>query len=269
MSTHPATALHPLRRMSSMVRAETLLLFRNKTVLLNALLLAPLMAIALSPMLQEAFGTGSLAALLLQMLMIFGLMFVIYYNITAIVVARREAGIFQRMKTGQTSEWEALISAAIPSAFVLSIQILMGVLASSLIARSLVIVNPLPLIIATLGGILIFGGLAAWTSSWSSTVESAQYSTMPVMMAALFFSGYFLPVNLMPETLQTVSSYSPLYAVNALVTISMGASPALDGGAPLTLAETFTALLTPTLTVLVWVGISLLAARKTRFARRA
>lgn len=269
MNTRTATSLNPLRRMSSMVRAETLLLFRNKTVLLNALLLAPLMAIALAPMLQEAFGAANLTALLLQLLLIFGLMFVIYYNITAIVVARREAGIFQRMKTGQASEWEALISAIIPSAFVLSIQMLMGVIASSVLTRSLAVVNPLPLLIAILGGICIFAGLAAWTSSWSSTVESAQYSTMPVMMAALFFSGYLLPVHLMPEVVQTLASYSPLYAVNALLTISMGTAPALDGGAALTLSESFSALLTPTLIVFVWSGIALLAARKTRFARRA
>lgn len=269
MSTPNVATLHPLRRMNSLVHAETLLLFRNKTVLLNALLLAPFMAIGLAPMLKEAVGVNSLSVLLLQMLMIFGLMFVIYYNITTIVVSRRESGIFQRMKTGQASEWEALIAATVPSAFVLSIQILMGFVATSILTRSFSLVNPLALVIAILAGVVIFAGLAAWTSSWSSTVESAQYSTMPIMMAALFFSGNLFPIQFMPETMQTIASYSPLYAIKVLVTISMGVSPVLDGGVPLTLGDSFTAMLHPTITVVLWSVLALLVARKTRFVRRS
>lgn len=260
---------HILRRMAALSRAESILLLRNRTVLLNALLLSPLMAVAMAPMLMEAVGAQSFATLLLQMLILFGLMFVIYYNVTSIVVARREAGIFQRMKTGQASEWEALVCSIIPSGVVLIIQAILGLIAVSFLGGSFPLGNPVALLIAIVGGIVIFAALGAWTSSWTSTVEAAQYSAMPIMMAALFFSGYFLPVQFMPETLQTMSVYSPLYAVNALVGISMGQAPALDGGQLLGAAESYTAMLQPALTVSAWCALSIMAARRTRFERRA
>lgn len=261
--------LSALRRILAIARAETLLLVRNRTVLLNALLLGPVMAMFLTPAMAKVMGDQNFTIMLVQMLCLFGLMFVIYYNLTSIVVARRESDIFQRMKTGQASEWEALVAAVLPSAVVVSVQILLGIITVGILNGTQPVLNPVALIIALLGGIIIFAGLGVWTSSWSSTVEAAQYSTMPVMMAVLFFSGNFLPIQYMPETLQTICTYTPLYAVNTLVGISMGMAPVLDGAGTLSLSESFTAIAQPSLVIALWIIIALVLASRTRFARRA
>lgn len=258
-----------VQRMSALVAAESKLFFRNRTVLLNALLLSPLMALALAPLLLETVGVESFAVLVMQMLVGFGAMFVIYYNFTTIVVARRDAGLFQRMNTGQASMWEALIAAVVPSALALVVQVLTGMIAVAVLGEKMPLVNPVALIVAVVGAVVIFAGLGAWTSAWSSSVEAAQYSSMPLMLAALFFSGLFFPVQFMPETLQTISSYSPLYAVNALVGISMGVAPVVDGGAALTLSESFSAMTVPFLTIVAWSAAGIYLARYTRFSRRA
>lgn len=258
-----------LQRMSALVAAESRLFFRNRTVLLNALLLSPLMALALAPLLLETVGAESFAVLIMQMLVGFGAMFIIYYNITTIVVARREAGIFQRMNTGQASVWEALVAAVVPSAAALAVQVLTGMIAVAVLGKVMPLVNPVALIVAIVGAVVIFAGLGAWTSAWSSSVEAAQYSSMPLMLAAFFFSGLFFPVQFMPETLQSICSYSPLYAVNALVGISMGFAPVIDGGAALSVGESFLAMMVPTVTVIAWSAVGIFLARYTRFSRRA
>lgn len=258
-----------LQRMSALVGAEIKLFFRNRTVLLNALLLSPLMTLALAPLMLEQVGAEHFSVFLMQMLLGFGAMFIIYYNVTTIAVARRESGFFQRMNTGQASVWEALIAAMIPSATTLALQVVTGMIAIAALGQIMPLLNPLALLVAVCGVVVVFAALGAWTSSWSASVESAQYSSLPIILAAMFFSGLVLPVQFMPETLQTICSYTPLYAANSLVGISMGVAPIAEGGAALNLADTFSAMAHPSLVLLAWSAVAIYLARYTRFARRA
>src|SRR5690625_8009353 len=89
----PGTAQRAGRvaRMASLVRAELLLLARNRTTLFNAVALAPLTVgfIAVAGLVPDS-AAGAVAGMLLAALIALALVLVVYYNLTTTIVARRE-----------------------------------------------------------------------------------------------------------------------------------------------------------------------------------
>src|SRR5690606_38553796 len=83
----PATSTAPragrLDRVLSLVRAEVLLLVRNRTTLFNAVALAPLIVLFLSTLgvVPDGAQQSSVAGLVLTALVALALLFVVYYNL--------------------------------------------------------------------------------------------------------------------------------------------------------------------------------------------
>jgi ABC-2 type transport system permease protein len=171
-----------LKRIWSITRAETILSTRNPTIFLTALLLPAVMVLLLAPTLGQQMSGAAFASFLVQTLAAWGLLLVIYVNLTTIFVARRQEGFFQRMATGEATPWEAMIGGSIPSVIVAMVQVGVAVIGSAIFVDGASITNPLLVVVAVLGGAVFLGGLAAWTSRFTSTVEGAQYSTMPILM---------------------------------------------------------------------------------------
>lgn len=225
----PSGLLRSLRRIWAIGLAETRLFTRNTTILLTALGL-PLAMVAFMAGIMGGAADGSVfTTFLVNVLLQWALLLVIYYNLTTIFVARREDGVFQRMSTGEATAWEAVVGAALPSVGVLLIQVIVGGVGASFVFGFPPMTNPLFVILAVLLGCLLMIFLAAWTSSFTATVEGAQYSTMPLFFALLFFSGVNFNLDFLPEAVQAVAERTPLHAVGDLV--SLGMSGALMGSA--------------------------------------
>ena len=268
-STTAPVSPRALRRITAIGRAEIRLFVRNPTVLATALLFAPVTVGLMSPLLGRDLTGPAFATFLVGMLATWSMLMVVYYNLTIIFVTRREEGVFQRMSTGEASPWEALIGACLPSAAVAVAQVVLGTAAAMAFMGMHSLANPLLMLVALAGGIVFLAATAAWSSTWTATVEGAQYSTMPLFLVLIVLSGSCLPAASMSAGMRAIAARSPLYAMSDLVSLGMTGT-SLDGGIT---AEGFTGTLIaagrPALCLACWcVAAWAIAGRTMRFARR-
>lgn len=258
-----------LRRVLSIARAETLLYLRNPTIVATAFLLTPLMVLFLAPLAGERLQGPAFEAALAGMLAVWSLLMVVYYNLTVIFVSRREEGVFQRMSTGEASAWEALIAASLPSSLVALLQVGLGSAAIIVLLGTSGVRNILLILVAVLAGAFICGALAAWSSTWTTTVEGAQYSTLPIFMVLLLLSGTSLPASLFPEKLRLVAECSPMWAIADLVGLGITGTTVSGSVVDAPMSATWSHALRPlgVLTVSC-VCAWFVARRHMRFARR-
>ncbi len=262
-----------IKRIYSIARAEVLLFVRNPTILMTALLLPVVMVAMLAPTLGAAMEGASFSSFIVQTLAVWALLLIVYVNLTTIFVSRREDGVFQRMSTGEASPWEGMIAASVPSVVVTLVQVTLGI-AGVLVLVEGTVANPLLILIAILGASVFLGGVSAWTSRYTSTVEGAQFSTMPVLMVLLFTSGSLIPVGVFPQALARLSEWTPFYAVNELIGIGMTGA----GGAGIdavttqftgSFVDSWMTAAEPLAVLVVWAAIGVEIARRTmRFAPR-
>ena len=106
------------RRTWAISKAETSLYVRNRSIVLTALLLTPLLVLISSPVILREENNVSIPTMVLQLVVNTSLLLVVYFNVTAIFVARREDGVFQRMDTGEATRWETVVATTVPSAAV-------------------------------------------------------------------------------------------------------------------------------------------------------
>ena len=266
----------PLKRVWAITRAETLLFLRNPTILLTALLLPITMVVILGPSLGANMGGAAFSSFLVQTLAVWALLLIVYVNLTTIFVSRREEGVFQRMATGEASPWEAMIAGSVPSLVVALVQVGLGVVGSLVLVDGAGTVNPILVLLAIVGASIFLGGLAAWTSRYTTTVEGAQFSTMPVLMLLILTSGTLLPLDVLPESVSRLLEWTPFYAVSELISLGMtgGAmqipgAEAVAGESAATFVDSWGAALTPLAVLAIWAFLAVLLARRTMvFSRR-
>lgn len=259
----PATAEAPragrITRVLSLARAEVLLLVRNRTTLFNAVALAPLTVafIAAVGIVPDAAG-GAMGAMLLTALIALALVIVIYYNLTTTLVARREDLVLKRLLTGDVSRAEIIVACATPALLVLVAQALLGTAAIAVWMEVPSVQHIGWLALGLFGGIGLFVVLAAASSGLTRTVETAQLTTLPILMAATALSGLAVPLDLMPDVLARIAEWTPMYPVVALVQHGLGAVT-LDGALA---SGAFTDVAQPLVALAAWLVIGVLAAQR-------
>ncbi|WP_152190863.1 ABC transporter permease [Georgenia satyanarayanai] len=259
----PATASAPragrVPRVASLVRAELLLLVRNRTTLFNAVALAPLTVLFFTTLgLTPDGGGAGVAGMLLTALVALALVVVVYYNLTTTIVARREELVLKRLLTGDVSRAEIVTATAAPAVLVLLAQLVLGVVAMAVWLEAPTLQNPLWVAAAVVGGIVLFVLLAVASAGLTRTVETAQLTTLPILMVATALSGLAIPVDVMPDALATVAQWTPMYPVVALVQHGLGAV-ALDGTAA---SGAFADVTQPLAALALWIILGALAARR-------
>ncbi|GAA0661479.1 ABC transporter permease [Kitasatospora atroaurantiaca] len=217
----------PLTRMLTRVlalgRAEAILLLRNRTALFTALAVPLLMVGGLRSILeQQAEQTPGLdldAALVNGVLGIV-LLFVVYYNLTAAYVARRGELVLKRLRTGEAGDLEILAGTAVPSVALALLQFVVLGVAGAVLLDLPVPVNPLLMVAGLALIITLLIALAALSSAFTRTVESAGITTLPVLLISQFGSGLLFPLTVMPDQLATVCRALP--ATPALQLLQLG-----------------------------------------------
>ena len=253
-----------LRRVGALAAAETRLLARNRTALVNSVLM-PLLLVALVP----GTGLGDLASGpgVLTMAVGFTFVFLTYYNLVTTYVARREDLVLQRMRTGELSDGEVLAATAAPSLLVTAGQLALvgvGVAVLGLWTAPADVVLPL---LAVLLGAALMVVLATASTVFTRTPESAQITTLPVVMGATVLSGLFFPLSVLPEGLATVARLLPLTPVVEL--LQLGVAGRTWNGEVVAGAELWWAALAPLGVLLAWaVFAGLATARGFRWAPR-
>jgi ABC-2 type transport system permease protein len=262
-ATTPAAPRAPRsRRLLALVRAELVLLLRNRTTLFNAVALAPLTVAFVAWTGGEALADGAaasaVAGMLLAALLAMALVVVVYYNLTTTFVARREELVLKRLLTGDVSQGEVVVAYALPAVLITVAQMALGVAAMGVFLEAPRLQNPLLLLAAFAGGTVVFVLLAVASSGVTRTVETAQLTTLPVLMVATALSGIIVPLHTMPDVVRTVASWTPMHPVVALVQHGLGAVT-LDGtvasGEPADVAQ-------PLACLAVWAVLGAAVARR-------
>ncbi|MFJ4666541.1 ABC transporter permease [Kitasatospora purpeofusca] len=201
-----------VRRLLALGRAEGVLLLRNRTALFTAVLLPVLLIGGLKSVLdQQAESSPGLDvdSLLVNGAVGMVLAFVVYYNLTAAYVARRGELVLKRLRTGEARDIEILVGTAVPS---VGLALLMcgviGVVGASALHLTAP-VNPLLLVVGLALAVATLMALAAVSSAFTRTVESAGITTMPVLLLTQFGSGLFVPLEVMPERLADLCRLLP------------------------------------------------------------
>ncbi|WP_030274674.1 ABC transporter permease [Streptomyces sp. NRRL B-24484] len=199
-------------RLLALGRSEATLLLRNRTALFMAVAMPLVMMVTLKGILDQQAETTpdlDLHANLVNGVAGLILLFVVYYNLTTAYVARRGELVLKRLRTGEARDLEILAGTALPS-------VALGLLECGLIgavgAARLDLRTPVnPLLMAA--GLLLCTGLlialAAATSAFTKSVETAGITTLPLLLFAQIGSGLLIPLETMPDGLATACRLLP------------------------------------------------------------
>ncbi|MGW2050002.1 ABC transporter permease [Streptomyces sp. NPDC001858] len=210
----------PMSRMAALARAELTLLGRSKSTLITAVLVPLVLPVSLITVVEdmEVEDAGlSVGLVLLPAAIGFSLLFGVYSALAAIYTARREELVLKRLRTGELRDAEILGGAALPVLVTGLVQSLVLVAGSTVL---LDIPAPEAAHLAVLGlllGLAMCATLAAVTAAVTRTVESAQVTTMPLVLVSMLGSGITVPLELLPDRLASVFELLPLSPVIILI----------------------------------------------------
>jgi ABC-2 type transport system permease protein len=196
----------------ALASAEIRLLLRNRTAAVNSLL-GPILLVGSVGAITVSNGGELDGPSLIASAIGITLILVTYYNLVTTFVARREELVLQRMRTGELTDAEVLLGTAVPTLLVTVAQILVvgvGVVALGKWSAPVDVVLPL---LALLGGGALMVVLAAVSTSFTRTVEAAQFTTLPLVLAAMMLSGLLVPLSDLPEQAAQIFRFLPLTPV--------------------------------------------------------
>ncbi|MFD5033144.1 ABC transporter permease [Streptomyces sp. NPDC058405] len=207
-------------RLAALGRAELTLLVRNKTALFSAVLV-PLGMIGAIKASLGGVNLDKAGMTVAEVAMIGGigmvLIFAVYANLATAYTARREELVLKRLRTIEAPDREILAGTALPAAALAftqcAVMIAAGVVFLGLSAPQ----QPVVLVLGVLGGLVLLTALAATTSAFTRTVESAQLTTMPLFLISVVGSGLFVPLDALPDTVASVCELLPVTGVMTLI----------------------------------------------------
>lgn len=224
MATHTFTSVKPPAigtddalskrhwRIGSLAIAEFRQLVRNKTLLVFALVLPIFIPVGLLAMSREDGELSAVAvASALEIFVMYSLVFVVFYTLVSMVTTRRDERVLKRLRTGESSDLEIVISMSTPGAVLFSILTVL-VVSSAFILGGPAPQTVVPLLVAFLLGMVIFIALAFATSTFTKNAEATQITSLPVVTIAAL--GMTNVRTMFPEgAVLEISSYTPMAAI--------------------------------------------------------
>lgn len=195
------------------------------------------------------------------------LMFVIYYTMVTSLVGRREQLVLKRLLAGEPTPLEILSAPSVPLWVLFAVQSLIGIGGAVLLGTP--IQHPWALLLAVIGGAATWTALAIVSAAYTRTVESAQITTLPLILISLLLSGFSIPLEWLPEPVARLAHLLPMAPVIdqvKLAYLGIGVDGRVLAGAPEVLLGAAGMLLP----LLVWsIGSLLLALRRFRWDPRS
>ncbi len=255
-TTSPAVRLSP-RRTLGLSRANAVLVTRNRLTLLYAVVL-PLLPLGLL-LVGDTGGdapVGAGAAAIVTALMM-AAVFPVYYNLLSQLVTRRDELVLKRLRTGESTDAEIVVSLALPG-FVVAL-----VTAALAVPVALALGQPAPLnqilnAVTVLATMVLFTALACWTAAWTRNAEAAQVTSMPVILLAVVGE---VAVGF-PEEFRRLTDLTPGAAMTDLVRISWFGLERGSVEQTLTSAGTWAAAGPPLLVLAAWTALGVVLARR-------
>jgi ABC-2 type transport system permease protein len=158
------------------------------------------------------------------------------------------------MRTGELSDGEVLAATAVPTLLVTVVQLVLVAVGVVVLGEWRAPVDVVLPVLAVLLGALLMVVLATASSVYTRTPESAQITTLPVVLGATALSGVFFPLTMLPEALAAVARLLPLTPVIELV--QLGLTGRTWEGEAVAGAELWWAALGPLGTTVAWVLVA-------------
>ncbi|MFF0295666.1 ABC transporter permease [Kitasatospora sp. NPDC004615] len=256
-------ATTPAGRLLALGRAEATLLRRNRTAMFMALALPLILVTTLRGMLDRLSEhspgldvNGNLVAGSMGIV----LMIVIYCNLTSAYTARRSELVLKRLRTGEGTDAEILLGTAAPSiALALTQCLLLGV-GGALLLGLPAPVNPVLMLAGLALSAALLTALAALSSAFTKTVETAGITTLPLLLVAQLGSGLMVPLESMPDSMANICRLLPTTPALELLRIGWFGT---DGSGPAEgFAGTWSQGALPLLLAVVWTAAAAWAARR-------
>jgi ABC-2 type transport system permease protein len=248
----------PLGRTSALAAAEIRLLLRNRTAVFNSVLM-PLLIVAAVPALGWGGVSGVGPAVVVSAMGV-TLVFLTFYNLVTTLVARREDRVLQGLRTGELTDAEIVLGTAAPTLMISVGQVaLVGIGVAVLGDWSAPTDVVLP-VIALIGGSALMVALAAASTAFTRTTESAQITTLPLVLAATAMSGLMFPLTYLPDAVAEIARFLPLTPVLELA--RLGLIGQTWDGTGVDLAGAWSAALLPLAVLAAWLVVGTVAARR-------
>ncbi|MCQ4213286.1 MULTISPECIES: ABC transporter permease [Streptomyces] len=218
-------------RLRALGRAELTLIGRSKGVLFTALFVPLVLPFSIRASTEQVDldGTGlSIGSMVLASSIGFSLLFAVYSALVSVYASRREELVLKRLRTGELRDGEILAGAALPSVALGLLQCVVLAVACAVALDAGAPDAPQLVVLGVLLGTVLCVALAALTTVWSRSVESAQVAAMPLLLVTMLGSGAFVPLEVMPDRLAAVCELLPLSPTITLVrggwagTLSLG-----------------------------------------------
>ncbi|NED98589.1 ABC transporter permease [Phytoactinopolyspora halotolerans] len=249
------------RRIRAMSRAEVRLLTRNTMAMVTALAMPALLVVFTYATSDDAVGERmELGSFITVAMTGFVLLFVVYYNLVSSYVARREELVLKRLRTSEATDFEILAGTAVPALLIGMVQVILVAVASAALLDLGVPVNPILVVVGVLGGAAVFVLLAAASTAFTRTVESAQVSTLPLVLVSMVLSGMMVPLDTYPDMLGDAARLLPLTPVVELIQLGLEGTDGTAAAADFT--GTFSEALAPSAVLLVWIYLGVYAVRR-------
>lgn len=247
------TVTTPMGRVAALGRAELTLFVRSKAMIVAAVfvpLVLPFSVRSVAEDMDLEKSGLSIGLVLLPGAIGFSLLFAVYSALVNILVGRREELVLKRLRTGEARDVEILTGAALPAVAVGLVQSLVLAVGCAALLDLSAPKAPHLAVIGLLLGLVMCAALAAVTSGFTRTVESAQVTALPLVMVSMIGSGITVPLEVLPDRVASVLELLPLSPVITLV----------RGGwtGELSVYET----VGPVMTALAWTAVGVFAVRR-------
>lgn len=241
----------PIGRTSSLARAEWLQFIRNRTLMIMMIFPA-LLGVGMFGLLSGTSGELSAAGSAMEIITLTTLMFVLYYSVLSMATTRRDERVLKRLRTGEASDREILVSLAVPG-FLATIVLVAVTSLIIWIMGAPAPVNVVLIIAAVVLGAVVAWGLALLTSTITQNAEAAQMTSMPVIILAVLSQASIRAI--FPEGVQRVVDLTPFAAAADLAHLGwtgLDFVGAAGGAQPLGFGETFAEGWQPLLVLALW-----------------
>ncbi|MDX2542782.1 ABC transporter permease [Streptomyces sp. WI04-05B] len=206
--------------MRALARAEATLFVRNKGTLVAALFVPLVLPFSVRSAMSDTdlkeVGLN-VGTLVLPASVGFSLLFAVYAALVGVFVARREELVLKRLRTGELSDFEILTGAALPAVATGLVQCLLLAVGCSVVLDLDAPSAPQLAVIGLLLGLVTAAALGALTASFSRTTESAQVTSLPLMLLSFIGSGITVPLEFLPDRLASFCELLPLTPAITLV----------------------------------------------------
>ena len=242
-------------RVLGLAQSNVLLMRRSMLTAVYAVAV-PLLMLSLLVYVDEKSGQAGAGPLSLVLLM--ALLFPVYYNLLSMFVTRRDELVLKRLRSGEATDAEIIVSMALPGVALVFIVAVIAVVVAGLLGFDLPL-NPILLVLGLLLTCVTFAALALWTAAWTRNAEAAQLTSLPILLLATVGSTRAV----FPEKAQQWLDLLPGAALEDLVRVTwFGLEPGVAGTAALTWSATWGEALPALGCLLGWTIIGTLLARR-------